>query len=134
LETERVTRDLPVTIDLSNLSLGHALDKLLSQIGGVYAHLGYEIDQGVVTISTSQDFAKDVIAIVYDIKAPAKDLEAIKRRISGIDPLSWKTAGGIAEIDEFQSQLVITQTREIHARIAAELKDVLSAEESHFPF
>jgi len=134
LSPVHVTKDLPVTIDLSNLRLDEALTRLLDAIGGTHTKLGYSVDDGVVEITTSEELSKNVVTEVYDVRALIKnplkskeELAAISRQVCGIDPLSWRDAGGMGYIDEFDRQLIVTQTPEVQARIAAHLRQQLPA-------
>lgn len=143
LDAIRVTRDLPVTADLSHLTLAKALDKLLTEVGGSQERLGYTIDDGVITISTQKDLGKNTLTRVYDVRDLLKnratrdaDLTALTKRFKGIDPLSWRDAGGtIGSIRELQGQLIITQTPEVHKRIAGEIEALLpdQPEKQQFP-
>ncbi len=134
LESAKVTRSLPVTVDLSDLTLGQSLDRLLAEVGGEYAHLGYTIDDGVITISTQIELAKNVETRVYDVRrglpnqaTRQQDLAQILARVHGIDPLSWKAAGGeIGDVKELSGQLIVTQTPAVHQRIETELKDLIA--------
>ena len=48
------------------------------------------------------------------------------RRFRGIDPLSWRDAGGpVGNIRALQGQLIVTQTPEVHQRIVMELEKLL---------
>lgn len=133
LEAARVTRELPVTTDLTGLPLGQALDKLLADVGGKQAWLGYTLDDDVVTISTQDDLSRNTLTRVYDVRRAlrdratrARDLAALIARLKGIDPLSWRESGGqVGAIRELQGQLIITQTPQAHARIAQELSDIM---------
>jgi hypothetical protein len=133
LESIRVTRKLPVTTDLSSLTLAEALDKLLQEVGGTHERLGYTVDDDVVTISTLKDLGRNTLTRVYDVRdllkdpaTRAEDLAALLKRFQGIDPLSWRDAGGnIGAIRELQGQLIITQSPDVHARIVHELEELL---------
>ena len=135
LKACRVTKDLPVTIDLSNLPLDRAMDRLLDHVGGPYVRLGYAMDEGVITISTAVDLCKNSSTRVYDVRASIKDgpgrekeVEAIVRRVEGVDPLSWKQTGGeMGEVRELGGQLIVTATPEVQNLVAEELRDVLPA-------
>jgi hypothetical protein len=141
LSSIRVKKDLPVTTDLSHLTLAEALDKLLSEIGGSQERLGYQVEEDVVTISTLRDLGKNTITRVYDVRELLKkpetreaDLAALIKRFHGIDPLSWKDAGGeIGSIRELQGQLIITQTPEVHKRVINELEELLPDQPRQFP-
>jgi hypothetical protein len=133
LESIRVKKDLPVTTDLSHLTLAEAVEKLLAEIGGSQERLGYQIDDGVLCISTLKDLGKNTLTRVYDVRDLLKDpktrdadLAAITKRFRGFDPLSWKDAGGdVGAIRVLQGQLIVTQTPEVHQRIILELEKML---------
>jgi len=133
LKELRVTKDLPISIDLSNLPLGRALDRLLDHVGGPYVRLGYATDEGVVTISSAVDIANNTSTRVYDVRAAIKDgpthdgdVEAIIRRVEGVNPLSWRQYGGtMGSVREIGGQLIVTATPEVQKLVADELGDVL---------
>jgi hypothetical protein len=133
LESVRVTRQLPVTTDLSSLTLAEALDKLLQEVGGTHERLGYTVDEDVVSISTLKDIGRNTLTRVYDVRdllkdpeTRAEDLAALLKRLQGIDPLSWRDAGGnIGAVRELQGQLIITQSPDVQARIVHELEELL---------
>jgi hypothetical protein len=141
LKTCRVTKDLPVTIDLSRLPIDEALNRLLDHVGGPYVRLGYAIDENVITITTAVDLSKNTSTRVYDVRAAIKDgpdraknVDAIIRRVEGVDPLSWRESGGnIGSIYELGGQLVVTQTPEIQHLIAEELRDAVPADHCEGP-
>jgi hypothetical protein len=95
LKAIHVTRDLPVTVDLSNLPLSQAIDRLLDRVSGPHVRLGYVVDEGAITISAADDLSRNVSTRVYDVRAAIKpgptrekDVEAVIRRVEGVDPLS----------------------------------------------
>ena len=141
LEAEHVTRDLPVTIDLTGLPAAAALDRLLEHVGGETVNLGWTIDEGVVTISSLRDLAKNTLTRVYDIRRFIRgdatrqaDIDKVIRRVRGIDPLSWRDAGGeVGSVRELQGQLIVTQTAELQRRIARELRGDVPDVEKGFP-
>ncbi|HEV7298033.1 MAG TPA: hypothetical protein VGN72_01620 [Tepidisphaeraceae bacterium] len=133
LEKARATKDLPVTIDLSDRSIDEALTTLLDHVGGTQVSLGHQLDKGTIVVSTSNDLAANLWTTVYDIRAAitndasrAEDVEAVAQRVRGLDPLSWKAAGGpIGSIRELDGHLIVTQTQRVHAQIVQALHDVL---------
>jgi hypothetical protein len=135
LNKARVTETLPVTINLSSLPLDQALDHLLEAVGGQQARLQYSCDEGMIFISTTDDLAKNVTTRVYDVRraiaskeSAERDVAALIRRVEGIEPLSWKDAGGsFASVRELNGQLIVTQMPEVHKRITEELQDLLEA-------
>jgi hypothetical protein len=137
LDALKVTRDLPLTIDLSGLRAWDALDALLEHVGGDFARLGWSIDDGVVTISSRRDLSKNTLTRVYDIRGAIRgqatrqaDIDAVIRRVRGIDPLSWRDAGGeIGSVRELQGQLIVTQTPQVQQRILQELRDIQKSDQ-----
>jgi hypothetical protein len=128
LQEARVTRDLPVTIDLSDLPLREALTRLLDHVGGMYTRLVYDVDQNTIVITTFEEESKNLVTRVYDVRSELKDEPAGKqkmavlvRRIKGVAPLAWRSTGGYGSIDAVDGHLIVTQTPEIQQRIAAEL-------------
>jgi hypothetical protein len=141
MESVHVTRDMPVTTNLSRLSLGDALDKLLTEIGGTQERFGYAVDDEVITVTTLKDLGRNTLTRVYDVRNAIKtpetrgaDLADLMKRIRGIDPLSWREAGGATgSMRELQGQLIITQTPEVQKRIREELEEILPADGKEFP-
>jgi hypothetical protein len=140
LNQVHVTKNLLITVDLSNLRLDEALSKLVDAIGGNQARLGYSVDNGVIVITTGEELSKNLITKVYDITAashtysnPELLVERVTRIIRGIEPLSWKKAGGLGIVDYSNGQLIITQTPDVQARIAAELEPFLPAQNAAEP-
>ena len=133
LEPLGVVRTLPVTVDVSHLTLGQALDRLTTEVGGAYVNLGYAVTDGEVCISTQIDLKTAMDTRVYDIRrgihgtvTRAKDIAAIIARVRGIDPLSWTHDGSrYVSVRELGGQLIVTQTVEVQARILQELSDII---------
>ena len=68
LEAAGIDRNTPVTASLHNVKFAKALNVILDSVGGGQTKLGYTIDEGVITISTADDLAKNVVVRVYDIR------------------------------------------------------------------
>src|SRR4029078_5882592 len=68
LETAGVDRTAPVTLRLRDVKFSKALTTILDDVGGGTVKLGYTIDQGVITISTEEDLARNVVTEHYDIR------------------------------------------------------------------
>jgi Flp pilus assembly secretin CpaC len=67
LEAVGVNRDIPVNVKLTDVTIRKALRTILEDVGGANP-LGFVIDEGVVTISTKDDLARDTVTRVYDIR------------------------------------------------------------------
>ncbi|MGC4030359.1 MAG: hypothetical protein QM754_01240 [Tepidisphaeraceae bacterium] len=151
LEAAGVSRTLPVTLTFSRLTLGQAMTRMVDNLNtpGCPATIGFAVEDGVVTVSSTEDLAKNVETRAYDVRAwlpvmsdangnaPAlgpspitvdpklRDAAAEKtvRRVMGIQPRTWKANGGsIGSVRELGGQLIVTHTPEVHRLIAADLK------------
>lgn len=67
LEGAGIAKDTLVTVRLRDVKLSKVLDTILRDVGGA-VKLGYTIDEGVITISTDEQLASNVITRVYDIR------------------------------------------------------------------
>ncbi len=130
LQLVGVRKDLPITLQWRELTLDEALTALLDQATAPNKSLGYSLDEGVVTISTTDDLSRNVMTRVYDIRAGLSegaresDLAQIIRRVEGIKPLTWKDQGGnIGSLRELSGQLIVTHTADVQMRIAEELAE-----------
>lgn len=68
LEGAGIDKSSPVTARLRDVKFSKALMTILDDVGGGTVKLGYTIDEGVITISTDEDLAKNVVTRVYDIR------------------------------------------------------------------
>ena len=68
LEGAGVDKNAPVTAKLRNIKFSKALSIILESVGGGTTKLGYTIDDGVISVSTQEDLAKNTITRVYDIR------------------------------------------------------------------
>jgi hypothetical protein len=64
LEAAGIDKQAPVTLKLSNVTLGKCLRLLLDCVGGTQGKLAMEVDRGVITISTGSDLGQDAVAFV----------------------------------------------------------------------
>jgi beta-lactamase regulating signal transducer with metallopeptidase domain len=63
-----VDRASPVSVRLRDVRFGKALTVVLDSVSKPKARLGYTIDEGVISISTTEDLAKNVLTRVYDVR------------------------------------------------------------------
>jgi hypothetical protein len=124
LEAAGVRRDEPLSLRVGNVHASTALDLLLRMASPEGPRLGWMIDNGVVTISTADDLAKNVMIRVYDMRdllgkniqggARAEKVRAIVKLLTDrVDPASWREHGGRLDSPrELEGQLIITQTAE----------------------
>ena len=68
LEAAGIDRAAPVTARLRDVKFSKALDTILRDVGGGTVELAYTIDEGIITISTSEDLSADTDTQVYDIR------------------------------------------------------------------
>jgi beta-lactamase regulating signal transducer with metallopeptidase domain len=143
LEAAGIDRQAPVSARLRDVKFAKALTVVLDEVGGGTIKLGYAIDDGVITITTAEDLAKNTETRVYDVrdllaevsdyvpqpKAPPappttqpqpKLVEQITSLIQEtVEPDLWRDNGGnVAAIRELSGQLIITATAQMHEQIA----------------
>jgi Flp pilus assembly secretin CpaC len=163
LEADGIDKQTPVLAKLHDVRFSKVLDIVLQQAGG--GKLAYTIDDGVISISTSDVLNKAVVTRVYDItdllinpnfdptinasggtaqvtsggggggsssaitsggtttntQDRAQQLADIKKKIENtVEFSSWKDndPNGYGQIDDFNNNLIITQTSEVHTKIA----------------
>jgi general secretion pathway protein D len=68
LETAGIERTVPVTARLRDIKFSKALSTILADVGGATTPLSYTIDDGVITISTTDALNKNVVIETYDIR------------------------------------------------------------------
>lgn len=70
LEAIGVDRNTPVSTRLRNVKFSKVLRTILDSVGGgaTTSQLGYTVDEGVITISTTEDLARNVETRTYDIR------------------------------------------------------------------
>jgi type II secretory pathway component GspD/PulD (secretin) len=94
LEAAGIDKTTAVSIRLRDVKFSKALRTILDDVGGSNVKLGYTIDDGVITISTADDLAKNTNTRVYDIRdliidvpdftnAPPFDLSQVTQTSSG---------------------------------------------------
>jgi hypothetical protein len=67
LEAMGVDKQTPVTVNLHKVSYRKALDIILENVGGMMGQLNYIIEDGVITISTSDDLAQKIVVRLYRV-------------------------------------------------------------------
>lgn len=68
LEAVAVERDAEVSLRLDGVMFEKALELILDEVGGGEVDLGYEIDDGVIQISTRQDLGRKTVTRVYHVE------------------------------------------------------------------
>jgi len=128
LEAAGVDRAAPVTMRARNPKFSTALKAILSDAGGDAVKLGFEIEDGVIVITTAEELSKNTTVEVYDIRdlVMSKDEKANEEHANElmkmfekmIDPNSWTANGGSAgAIKHLKGQLIVTQTKENHRKV-----------------
>ena len=134
LEGAGIDRDTLVTLHLPQQAPAYkVLDHILKQVGG---GLGWNLDSGILTVSTREDLesARFQLVLVYDVRdllrsaiaSRRSDItydDAAKELIDSIKSVvvveSWRDNGGtIGSIRELNGQLIINQTSDGHRKIA----------------
>jgi len=127
----------PVTVRLRQVPTAAALEAILPP------HLAYAVGPGYVLVTTRETVQRDLLLGVYPVARVAKALgrtaarrdwqdliftvPRVVNRVSDPDVAVWADEGGPAGIECFGGHLVVTQTRQGHARLAALLDALLAA-------
>jgi hypothetical protein len=150
MEAAHIDQNAPVTAKLRNIKFSKALRVVLDSAAGGKDKLGYDIDEGVITISTAEDLRKNTMTRVYDVRglirpangdAAARDEKRIKVLtdliVTSVAPKTWRDKGGsVGALRELQGNLIVTQTPENHEAIAHLLtgvRDLLDLERGKTP-
>lgn len=67
MEAVAIEKDAEVSLVLSDVTYDKTLELVLSEVGGGEVELGYEIDEGIVRISTKEDLSRRTSFVSYDI-------------------------------------------------------------------
>lgn len=69
LEAAGIDRNAPVSTRLRNVKFSKVLKTILDSVGGgATSQVSYTVDEGVITISTTEDLARNVETRTYDIR------------------------------------------------------------------
>ncbi len=128
---------LPVTVRLRQVPTAAALEVILSP------HLAHTVGPGFVLITTRETVQRDMLLGVYPVANAVKALgraaawrdwqdliitvPSAVRDTPDLDVAVWTDEGGPAGIECFGGHLVVTQTRQGHARLAALLDALFAA-------
>lgn len=66
LEAQGIGRDVPINLRLHHVTVRKALEMMLSEAGG--DAIGYEVDQGVVDITTREEIDSHLVTRVYPVQ------------------------------------------------------------------
>ncbi len=121
----------PVEIELTDVPLERALDRLLAPVG-----LAWYPWQGGVMVTTQTRASEDLQPVVYDARdlvvrrIPTEegweivwyDSELIDLIKTCVAPETWDDAGGAGSALVFDGMLVVNQTWDVHRQLASLLK------------
>jgi hypothetical protein len=118
------TVDMPITRQLAGISLKSALRLMLSE-----HELNFiDVNNSTLMITSAAVAKESFVTRTYEVhdllrpaskNDPGSPFDDIIDAITGIvAPTSWNDQGGAGSIAPFDTQLVISQTREIHEEIA----------------
>ncbi|MDB5358097.1 MAG: hypothetical protein JWN24_4550 [Phycisphaerales bacterium] len=136
LEKAGLDRTARVSLHLKDKRLSTVIDLLLTVAATEGEKLGYLVEDGVVSISTEDDLAKNTLTRVYDVRdllaaAPAgakRDVQVaavVKLIMDEVASDTWRDRGGkVGAIRELQGQLIVTQTPDNHTRIVSLLDHI----------
>lgn len=131
LEAAGVKKDQAVSLSMKDVSVSQSLLMILERAAGTGIRLEYAVEDGVITISTRQDFDSQVVTRKYPvfdlIQSPAfapAERALIARVRSTVDPGTWDGPGK-AEVVGFD--LVVTATPENQQRVRKLLEELRGA-------
>jgi hypothetical protein len=125
IETAGIDRNSPVNMKLRNVKLSRVLSLVLTEASSNKSTLNWQLDDGVIMISTVEDLGRRTIIRVYDIR-DLLDPQQIDKKgtilmnlvMGAVAPDSWIESGGKAGTCKFlDGHLIITQTRDSHTAI-----------------
>ena len=136
LEDIGVLADTTVSVKLKDVPAERLLRLVLDDLGEGL-QISYEILDGVLIISTREQFMHRLTTDVYDVR----DLLEVLGKVGGtppqqqvkemlenaIEPDTWATNGGEAWQGVMNGVLVVRQYESVHARIAKLLRDLREA-------
>ena len=162
LEAAGLDRDVPVDVDLHDVTLAEALKWVAKSVSGAYAKVTFTLHGGVIYVANDSDVARVAGWYVYDVRDLLDGEHALKlpagwagggsnphdpagaRRGEVIDELvnliqvtiapdSWEDGGGTGSIHEFRGRLFIRQTWENHQLVEAALSALRVPEKRLWP-
>jgi len=68
LEAIAVEKEADVSLTMKDVSVKKVIEQVLEQVGGGEAELGYDVDEGVITISSKEDLARRTLLRVYNVE------------------------------------------------------------------
>ncbi|MEE8169064.1 MAG: hypothetical protein V3T70_00820 [Phycisphaerae bacterium] len=68
LEALAIDPDIEVSLEMKEISVEKLLSQVLDQVGAGEVELGYEIDEGVVTISSREDLSRKTRLFTYNVE------------------------------------------------------------------
>jgi hypothetical protein len=124
-DNAEIDQSTPINMDTApEAELGVGLKHLLEAVSGGFAELGYEIDNGVVAISTKESLSSDQITITYDVSAIG-NADTLAQLITGAVAVdSWYDNGGEGTVTVYGDSLVIKQNKWTHRKIKELLQSV----------
>jgi hypothetical protein len=148
LEASGIRKDTPINVRLPPGRFEDSIHRILDQASQKPGLLDFAVDEGLVTVTTKEDLAKNVVTRVYDVRdftdarvlppgtrrsyspallnsfQAAAAVSALQTQLqTTIDPPSWRNNGGsVGGIRILSGQLIVTQTPENQAEIAYTLE------------
>ena len=127
LDAAGIDRNTPVTARLRNIKFSKALDTVLQSVGAGKTRLAYFFDNNVLTITTADEAAKEVVTRVYDVHdfvpgdPKARYADLIKAIVDTCSRDTWQDNGGtVGVIREVDGLLVVVNTED-NQRLVKEL-------------
>ena len=94
MEFADIEREAEVSLKLQNVKIEKALDLILDHVGGGETELAYEIDDGVITISTKEDLSRKTRTQVYNVEDLLHRVPEFRGRQINLDQIGQNQGGG----------------------------------------
>jgi hypothetical protein len=125
LEAAGVKGTATVTARLQNVTFSKILKVVLDDVSDPKTHLGYKVEEGVITITAIDDQQGNLVLRVYDVhdliagKDPARAEPLIKMITATIARPTWAENGGDGgTIKELNGKLIVVQSPDNQEAVA----------------
>lgn len=94
LEAAGLDKDAEVTMNLKNVKYDKALQTILDEVGSGEVQLAYEIDEGIVRISTKEDLSRRTVTRVYNVQDLLITIPTFRGRQINLEQVGQQTQEG----------------------------------------
>lgn len=94
LDAMAIEKDAEVTLKLKNVKYEKALQLILDEVGAGEVELAYQIDEGVIEISTKEDLSRKTVTRVYNVQDLIISVPTFRGRQVNVDQIGQNTEDG----------------------------------------